>query len=399
MSRMWIINNFHLLLLMLMFVELLSAPINGTTDDNTVEVCSLSDSLIKEIDSYEEIVNRIVNTATSGPFKGFTWNELSKFVDKFGSRFEGTQNLENSIDYMLQNSINHSLENVHGEPAIVPHWVRGSESASLILPRQKDIALSGLGYSVGTPKEGITAEAIVVKNFDELKRRSKEIRGKIVVFNQDFESYGKTVAYRSRGASEAAKLGAVAALIRSVTPVSLYTPHTGMMSYAEDVTKIPGACITIEDAELLYRLQQEGEPLQINLKMEAQMLPEVQSRNLVAELAGDRQPGKIVIVSGHVDSWDVGQGAMDDGGGAFISWSSLVLLKQLDLRPKRTIRAIMWTAEEMGIIGANQYIQSHEAEKRNLQFLLESDIGTFKPLGLEVSGNDQVQCIVQRVLR
>ncbi|XP_033214916.1 carboxypeptidase Q-like [Belonocnema kinseyi] len=383
---------------MLMFVELLSAPADDTAEDNTIKVCSLPDNVINEINSYEETVNRIVNTATSGQFKDFTWNELRKFVDKFGSRFEGTQNLENSIDYMLQNLRNHSLENVHGEPAMVPHWVRGSESASLILPREKDIALLGLGFSVGTPEDGITAEAIVVKSFDELKQRAEEIPGKIVVFNQEFESYRKTVTYRSGGAREAAKLGAVAALIRSITPVSLYTPHTGYMFYAENVKKIPAACITVEDAELLYRLQQEGEELKINLKMEAQLLPEVESRNVVAELAGDKQSEKIVIVSGHIDSWDVGQGAMDDGGGAFISWSSIVLLKQLDLRPKRTIRAILWTAEEMGAFGAKQYIKSPDAEKRNLQFVMESDIGTFKPLGLEVSGNDQVMCIVQRVL-
>ncbi|XP_033214831.1 carboxypeptidase Q-like isoform X2 [Belonocnema kinseyi] len=269
----------------------------------------------------------------------------------------------------------------------------------LILPRQKDIAVLGLGYSVGTPAEGIIAEAIVVKSLDELKKKEKEITGKIVVYNQDFELYEKAVKYRYNGANEAAKLGAVAVLVRAITPVSLYTLHAGSMKYAENITKIPAASITVEDAELLYRFQNRGETLKIQLKMEAKMLPDVESRNLVVELTGNKKPEKVVVVSSHIDSWDVGQGAMDDGGGAFISWSSLVLLKRLNLRPQRTIRGIMWTAEEIGLIGSRNYIKKHEEEKKNLQFVLDSDLGTFKPQGLVVSGNEQVQCIVHRILR
>ncbi|XP_043466070.1 carboxypeptidase Q-like [Leptopilina heterotoma] len=395
---MGIYKNFLLLLISLLLIDAKSLHVNNKSEKNSVEVCSLPDSLIEEIESYEETVNEIVKTAVNGTLKGFTWKELEFFVDKFGSRFTGTQNLENSINYMLEKSRNLSLENVHGEPVMVPQWVRGSESATLLLPRLKDIALLGLGYSIGTPIGGITASVIVVRSFAELKQRKNEIPGKIVVYNQEFETYGKSVKYRSRGASEAAKYGAVAALIRSVTPFSMYTPHTGMMSYAENITKIPAACITVEDAKLLYRLQKRGEPLKIKLKMQAKMLPESESQNAIAEIQGNVAPEKVVVLSGHIDSWDVGQGAMDDGGGAFISWSSLVLLKKLNLRPKRTIRAIMWTAEEMGIIGASQYIKNHEAERNNFQFLMESDFGTFKPLGLVVSGNNDVQCIVQKIL-
>lgn len=151
-------------------------------------------------------------------------------------------------------------------------------------------------------------------------------------------SYGATVVYRVLGATAASKVGGVASLIRSITPFSMYIPHTGMQSYGQNVTKIPTACITVEDAEMLHRMQNRGQKIRILLKMDARNLPQKTSRNTVAEVQGRTAPHKIVVVSGHLDSWDVGQGAMDDGGGAFISWMSLVVLKRLDLQPKRTVR-------------------------------------------------------------
>ncbi|XP_033339469.1 carboxypeptidase Q isoform X2 [Megalopta genalis] len=331
-------------------------------------------------------------------FKGVTWYELANFVDTFGPRFTGTKTLEKAIDYVLNKSLEFGLENVHGEPVSVPHWIRGQESATLLSPRNKKIALLGLGYSVGTPPEGITAEAIVVNSFKELEKRKHEVPGKIVVYNERYVSYDETVKYRSSGASEAAKYGAVAALIRSVTPYSLYTPHTGMQRYAENVTKIPTACITQEDSVLLRRMSIRGKTIKINLKMEAKTLPDELSRNIIAEIVGSTLPEKVVVVSGHVDSWDVGQGAMDDGGGAFISWHALKLLKQLNFRPRRTVRLIMWTAEEMGLIGSSQYIKSHKAKENNLQFVMESDMGTFMPLGLEFTGTDEVKCILEEIM-
>lgn len=362
------------------------------------DTCYLSDDLVEEIDSYAPTVQRIIDEAMQGSFKGTTWQDLATFVDKFGSRFAGTQVLEDSIDYILSESINLGLDNVHGEAATVPRWVRGSESATLLQPRLKNLALLGLGYSVGTPEEGITANAVVVNSFAELKKRAEEIPGKIVVYNQKFVSYGETVQYRSSGASRAAELGAVAALIRSVTPYSLYTPHTGMMSYAENVTKIPAACITVEDATLLGRMADRGETVVINLKMEAKRYPDTQSRNVIADITGSSAPEKVVVVSGHIDSWDVGQGAMDDGGGIFISWTALKLLKHLGLRSRRTIRMIMWTAEELGLLGAQQYIQNHAAENGNMQFVMESDFGTFSPTGLEFTANKTVECVLQRIM-
>ncbi|XP_015114100.1 carboxypeptidase Q [Diachasma alloeum] len=359
----------------------------------------LSAHLISEIDNYQPVVNRIIDAAVNGSFKGRTWNELAEFVDDFGPRFTGTETLERAIDYVLDRSKTLGLENVHGEAAPVPRWIRGKESATLLSPRKKDLRMLGLGYSVGTPNDGITADAIVVKSFAELKRRADEVPGKIVVYNQDFVSYGKTVIYRSSGASKAAKLGAVATLIRSITPFSIYSPHTGMMDYEVNVTRIPAACITVEDAELLGRLAARGKTISILLKMEAHQLPNVESRNVIAEIVGSTKPNKTVVVSGHIDSWDVGQGAMDDGAGAFVSWNSLLLLKALNLRPKRTVRAIMWTAEEMGIVGADYYIKQHKHEEADLQFVMESDYGTFTPLGLEANGAPAVVCILQRIMK
>lgn len=363
------------------------------TDD-----CHLPYDLNQEIDSYNESVAKILHESVHGSFQGATWQQLATFVDKFGPRLAGSEVLERSIDYVLNKSIAIGLENVHGEQANIPHWVRGSESATLLKPRLANIAILGLGYSVGTPPEGITADVIVVNSFAELEKRKDEVPGKIVVYNQKFISYGETVKYRSSGATRASQYGGVAALIKSITPYSLYTPHTGMQTYGENVTKIPAACITVEDATFLRRLSDRGEPIRINLKMQARNLPSTVSRNVVAEIVGSESPEKVVVVSGHIDSWDVGVGAMDDGGGAFISWSALQVLKHLNFRPRRTIRMIMWTSEELGIVGARQYIHSHKAEEKNLQFVLESDGGTFTPLGLEFTGTTEVKCILQKIM-
>lgn len=367
--------------------------------ENEIDECNLPSDLINEIKAHEPKVQNILYEAINGSFKGQTWEQLGDFVDTFGPRFSGTQALEDSIDYVLNKSDIFGLENVHGEIVKVPHWVRGSESATLLRPWKRQMAILGLGYSVGTPKEGITAKAIVVDSFDELKKRAKEVPGKIVVYNEKYISYGESVIYRHSGATEASKLGAVAALVKSVTPQSLYTPHTGMMQYDDNVTQIPVACITVEDAALLKRISNKGKEIMINLKMEAKNLPDKESRNVIAEWKGTEKQEGVVVVSGHIDSWDVGQGAMDDGGGAFISWNAIQLLKRLNYRPRRTIRMIMWTAEEMGLIGAQQYTQTHKAEERYLQFVMESDIGTFTPLGIEYVGTPFVGCILREVLK
>lgn len=319
-------------------------------------------------------------------------------MERFGGRLTGSENLEKSIDYMLKVLAEDGLENVHGENVTVPHWVRGEESAVMVEPRHQPLAMLGLGMSVGTPPEGITAEVVVVRSFEELDSlESQDVRGKIVVYNEEFVSYGQTVPYRS-GATQASKLGAVATLIRSVTPFSLYTPHTGVQRYGDNVTQIPTACITLEDAEMLWHMQQRGERVVVKLKMQAQNLPPVTSRNTVAEIRGWKYPEQVVLVSGHLDSWDVGQGAMDDGGGAFISWQALSIIRQLGLKPKRTMRAVLWTAEEVGLIGGEAYWEAHKGDIANYDLVMESDYGTFTPLGLGFSGNELASTIMQELL-
>ncbi|XP_063909153.1 carboxypeptidase Q-like [Zophobas morio] len=369
------------------------------TKKRTLSECNLPTKLKTEIASYASTVEKIINAAVNGSFKGVTYQELSLFVDTFGNRIAGSQNLENAIDYMINKSIVNRLDNVHGEEVQVPHWVRGFESATLVEPRNASISILGLGNSVGTPPEGILAEVLVVKSFDDLQSKAEQAKGKIVVYNEDFVSYGSTVIYRGKGATEASKVGAVASLIRSITPFSLNTPHTGMQTYGQNVTKIPTACITLEDAHFLQRLQDEGRTIKILLKMEAHTLPDKTSRNVVAEIEGTEHPEKVVIVSGHIDSWDVGNGAMDDGGGFFISWAALALLKSLGLKAKRTVRAIFWTAEEFGYVGAYQYATRHANETDNFIFMMESDSGTFDPVGLQYSAGTTGGCIIQEVMK
>ncbi len=243
----------------------------------------------------------------------------------------------------------------------------------------------GLGNSIGTPPEGLTAEAVVVRNFDELEALGEKVRGKIVVYNAPFTTYGQTVGYRGSGASRASKYGAVAAIVRSVTPTSLQTPHTGALRYSDESPKIPAAAVTIEGAEMLQRMYDRGERPRLRLKMEAHFLPDAESANVVAELKGSEKPEEIVLVSGHFDSWDVGQGAHDDGGGCIVSWEVARLLKSLNLRPRRTIRVVLFTNEENGLRGGTGYRDAHKAEVGQHVLAIESDSGVFRPTGFGLS--------------
>ncbi|XP_052275920.1 carboxypeptidase Q-like isoform X2 [Dreissena polymorpha] len=338
----------------------------------------------REIAGYQDIANQIIDLSVYGAAQNQSYNRLANFTDMFGYRLAGTVNLENAIDYMLQELQADKLENVHGEKAEVPHWVRGEEYATMLKPRVHSLPMLGLGYSVGTGPKGIQAEVIVVRSFDELEARAAEIPGKIVVYNQDYLGYGISVEYRALGAAKAAKHGAVASLIRSITPLSVDSPHTGMQDYAQGIKQIPTACITVEDAEMMWRMAQRGEIIEVFLNMSAQNLPNVMSRNTVAEIKGSTYPDQTVLVSGHLDSWDVGQGAMDDGGGAFISWQALSLVRQLGLRPKRTLRMVLWTAEN---------------EVDTMSLVMESDEGTFTPSGIQFTGNANATKIMTEVLK
>jgi carboxypeptidase Q len=275
--------------------------------------------------------------------------------------------------------------------------VRGEEHAEIVKPVPQSLAMLGLGNSVGTPPTGIEAEVLVVKNWDDLQQHARDAVGRIVVFNVPFTTYGETVVYRGDGPSRAARAGAVAMLLRSVGPPGLRTPHTGVLRYAEDAQKIPAAAISTEDADQLQRMQDRGTRVTVRLVMNAQMLPDVEAANVVGELAGRERPEEVVVVSGHSDSWDVGRGAMDDGGGCIVTWEALRVLRRLNLRPRRTIRVVLFVNEENGTRGGMAYRDRHAAELPNHLLMLESDSGVFKPLGFGFTGNERARALVAQV--
>jgi len=277
----------------------------------------------------------------------------------------------------------------------VPHWVRGAESAELVKPRRATLAMLGLGGSVATPGGGITAPVLVVSSLEELAKRAADARGRIVLFDAPFTEYPVTRRVRTAGPSAAARAGAVACLIRSVASSSMRNPHTGETIYDPTVPKIPAAALSVEDAAMLHRMQDRGAPVVVTLKMGARTLPDAPSRNVVAELVGRERPDEVVVLGGHIDSWDVGQGAMDDGGGVVAAWEALRLMKQLGLRPRRTVRVVLWTNEENGGRGADAYRDAHGRERHVLA--MESDNGVFSPRGYVLSAPDSIADVVKRV--
>ena len=340
------------------------------------------------IEDYRRVAGRIIGAALTNEK---AYERLAYLTDQIGHRLSGSKSLERAIAWALVEMKKDGLDNVRGEKVMVPHWVRGAESLTMTNPLAQELTVLGLGNSVGTPPGGITADAVVVRNFEELDALGERVRGKIVVYNVPFTTYGPTVRYRGAGASRAARWGAAAALVRSVTPVSLQTPHTGAMAYDEKQPKIPAAAITIEGAEMLQRLYDRGVTPTLRLKMDAKFLPDAESANVIAELRGSEKPDEIVLVSGHYDSWDVGQGAHDDAGGCIVAWEAVRLLKELGLRPRRTIRAVLYTNEENGLRGGTAYRDAHRADLAKHILAIESDSGTYRPEGLGLASAAPVQ--------
>ena len=325
------------------------------------------------------------------------WNRLAELTDRFGNRHSGSDALERAIDWIIAQMQRDSLQNVRGEPVMVPHWVRGEESAMLVSPRPAKLVMLGLGNSIGTPRRGIEAEVLVVSSFDELTRRAAEARGKIVLFDVPYAGYGPTVRYRTGGAVAAARVGALASLIRSVAAYSIRSPHTGVMQYDSTVARIPAAALSVEDAMMLHRMADRGERVVVRLTMAAQMLPDAPSRNVMGELVGRERPQEVVVLGGHIDSWDVGTGAMDDGGGVVVSWEAVRLLQRLGLRPRRTIRVVGWTNEETGRRGGQAYRDAHRAELADHVLAFESDGGVFRPTGFGFTGSDSARALVRQI--
>ena len=336
----------------------------------------------------------------------YAYRQVAHLCNNIGPRLSGSAQAAKAVEYVAGEMKALGLE-VKLEKVMVPHWVRGEETAALVeFPGQaKDttqkIVLTALGGSVATPAEGLTAEVVVVRNFDELDSLDRaKVAGKIVLFNYPYdkemaaqgrsgEAYGNAVAYRGGGPIAAAKKGAVAALVRSVGSADYRLPHTGATKYEEGVAKIPAGAVTAEDAELLANLAPQG-PVRMHLVLTPQILEDVESANVVADLKGSSKPDEIVIVSGHLDSWDLGTGAIDDGAGVAVSMQVANLVRQLKLKPKRTIRVIAWMNEENGLRGGKTYAEDHAAELAKHVAAMETDGGSGHPVGVRFRGKPEI---------
>lgn len=332
---------------------------------------------------YAPFAKRIIDAALQN--EG-AWEKLEYLCDRIGHRLGGSPQLEKAVEWAASKMKEDGLQNVRILPVEVNHWVRGQEWAKMHAPMVRPLHMLGLGGSEGTPPQGIRAEVVVVENYDELTALGAEkVRGKIVLYNVAWEGYGRTVQYRSSGAVRAAELGAVAALVRSVTPTSLQSPHTGATNYSPNQPRIPFAAVSVEDAQLMGRLSQQGLTVEVELYMEARNLGKAMSANVIGEIPGREKPEEVVVIGGHSDSWDVGQGAHDDGGGIVVSMEVAKLLLDLDLIPRRTLRVALWTNEENGLAGGRAYrewlgdaVGSHVAA-------IEMDGGAEKPTGFGLS--------------
>jgi carboxypeptidase Q len=338
------------------------------------------------VDQYREPAARLIGEAVGSTF---AWQRLAVLTDTIGNRLSGTPQLDHAIAWAVDEMKRDGLENVHTEKAMVPRWVRGSESAEIVEPARHQIVMLGLGDSVATPPDGLQGEVLIVHSFEELDAKSAAARGRIVLFNVAYTNYGETVRFRSGGPSRAARYGAVAMLIRAVGNPGLRTPHTGALQYATDAPKIPAAAISTEDADRLQRMVDRGSKVSVRLRMEAHFEADAESANVVGEIRGREKPDEIVVVSGHLDSWDVGAGATDDGGGCIVTWEALRIMKKLNLRPRRTVRVVLWTNEENGGRGGLAYRDQHRGELGKHVMMLESDGGVFRPLGFGFTGNDR----------
>jgi len=307
---------------------------------------------------------------------------LTYLCDHIGKRVSGSPQLNTAIEWGADLMRKAGLQNVQVQAAMVPHWVRGDESAALVGPVKKPLHMLGLGMSVGTPKEGITAPVVFVHDFAELDALpDAQVKGKIVVYNPGWHGYGVGSMYRTGGPSRAAAKGAAAVLVRSATGLAMQTPHTGTLRYDEKQPKIPAAAISVEDALLIERLAKEG-PVEVHLQMDAHMEADVKAGNVIGEIVGSEHPEQVVVLGGHIDSWDVGQGAQDDGSGIMATFEAVSLIHKLGLKPKRTIRIVFWVNEENGGAGGRAYREWIGDKIGDQVAAIEMDGGAEKPLGI-----------------
>ena len=346
------------------------------------------------IDAYRDEAARLIELATRDDF---AWQRLATLTDTFGSRMSASENMARAVVWATETMKTDGLENVRAERVMVPNWVRGTESAEIIEPARHPVAVLGLGGTVATPAGGLEAEVVPVSSFADLKAKSAEVKGRIVLFDVGYSTYGETVTYRTGGARAALEAGAVAVLVRSVGPIGLRTPHTGAVSYPPGRPGIPALAVAGEDANRIVRLTRSGRRVRMRLMTSGHVGPDAPSANVVGEIVGRERPDEIVLLGGHLDSWDVGTGASDDGVGCVITWEALRLMKQLGLRPRRTVRVVLWTNEEHGLAGANAYAERHAATAANHVLALEADSGVFAPSTLGFTGSLGARLLMSQI--
>jgi carboxypeptidase Q len=355
--------------------------------------------------SADQVANmaRIRDAALADPY---ALHELRYLTDNIGPRLSGSPQAQAAVEYVAQEMRALGAE-VQLEKTTVPHWVRGAETAQLTAwpgmteGTTQKVVLTALGGSVATPADGLTADVVVVNSFDELHQLpAGAVQGKILLLNEKFdkrlaaqghggEAYGEAVLYRGAGPSVAASVGAVAVLVRSVGGADYRIPHTGMTYYSPGLKQIPAAAVTAEDADLLDNLTHQG-PVKMHLTLTPQRLPNIESYNVIADWKGTEHPEQVIIVSGHLDSWDLATGAIDDGAGIVVSMQAIHLLQQLGIHPRRTVRFIAWMDEEQGSEGAATYAKEHSGDLANHVGALESDLGAGHPTGILFEGKPEL---------
>jgi carboxypeptidase Q len=336
----------------------------------------------------------------------YTFSELRHLTDNIGPRLAGSAQAAKAVEYVAAEMRSLGAE-VQLEKTTVPHWVRGIETGELTgWPGQaagttQKIMLTALGGSPPTAAEGLTAPVVVVNSFDELQKAGAGFaNGKILLFNEPFDkrlaaqggalnAYGQAGLYRAFGSNLGANAGAVAVLVRSIGGADYRLPHTGSMLDDPSLKLVPAAAVTAEDADLLANLTRQGS-VTMHLTVTPQNLPRVESANVIADWKGSANPEQIVIVSGHLDSWDLGTGAIDDGAGVVAAMEAIHLMQKLGLHPRRTIRLVAWMNEEHGTDGANSYATDHAAEIGNHIGALESDLGAGHPGGITYAGTAEL---------
>lgn len=357
--------------------------------------------LLDENQPQARVASEIITAARAS--RG-AYTKLEELTTRIGHRLSGSPELDRAIAWAQEAMTRDGLANVHTEKVMVPHWVRGAEDAAIVAPSERPLVVLGLGGTVATPKAGVTAPVVVVHDWTELANSAASVKGAIVLYDvalpawtvEHGSGYGDVVGFRTDGAIAAAKLGAVGVLMRSVTAHSLHTPHTGAVRYDDKVSKLPAAAVTVEDAELLARLAAHG-PVTVRLHLESQQLPDVESANVVGEVVGREHPEELVVIGAHLDSWDVGQGAHDDGAGVVTMIEAAHLLERF--RPRRTVRVVLFTNEENGVRGGKAYAEAHASELANTVAAIESDSGGFWPRGFSVGHATAATAVATHVER